>query len=87
MNFWQCLLGSKMHLQYFNANTFVVAYMDDVMLAAATKNEALERLQITLDCLTNAGFSFNIKKCSFLKTTVQYLGYEVSAGEIRPNPL
>jgi len=69
------------------ANTFVVVYMDDVMVAASTKTEALERLKITLDCLTCAGFSFNIKKCSFLKSTVQYLGYEVSAGEIRPNPL
>ncbi|XP_049302010.1 retrovirus-related Pol polyprotein from transposon opus isoform X6 [Bactrocera dorsalis] len=67
------------------ANTFVVVYMDDVMVAAATKSEALERLQITLECLTNAGFSFHIEKCSFLKSTVQYLGYKVSAGEIRSN--
>lgn len=69
------------------ANTFGVVYMDDVMVAASTKSEALERLQITLDCLTKAGFAFNLKKCSFLKSTVQYLGYEVSAGEIRPNSL
>jgi len=67
------------------ANTFVVVYMDDVLVVAATKNEAFERLQVTLDVLTKAGFLFNIKKCSFLKSTVQYLGYEVSAGQIRPN--
>lgn len=68
------------------ANAYVIVYMDDIMITASTQCEALERLQIVLDVLTEAGFSFNITKCSFLKTSVQYLGYHIRAGEIRPNP-
>lgn len=68
------------------ANAYVIVYMDDIMITASTQCEALERLKIVLDVLTEAGFSFNITKCSFLKTSVQYLGYNVSAGEIRPQP-
>ena len=68
------------------ANSYVIVYMDDIMITASTQCEALERLKIVLDVLTEAGFSFNITKCSFLKTSVQYLGYNVSAGEIRTQP-
>lgn len=68
------------------ANAYVIVYMDDIMITASTQCEALERLKIVLDVLTEAGFSFNITKCSFLKTSVQYLGYNVSAGEIRTQP-
>jgi len=60
--------------------------MDDVMVVAGTKDEALERLEVALQILTKAGFSFKITKCSFLKSCVEYLGFEVKAGEIRPNP-
>jgi len=60
--------------------------MDDVMIVARTKEEAFDRRKITLQALAEAGFSFNIKKCSFLKSCVEFLGFEVRAGEIRPNP-
>jgi len=60
--------------------------MDDTMVVSSTIELGMERLRIVLDVLTAAGFSFNIAKCGFLKTTVQYLGYEVRAGELRPNP-
>jgi len=38
-----------------------------------------------LKALSEAGFSFNIKKCSFLKTEIEYLGYLVKDGSIEPN--
>jgi len=56
------------------ANSYVIVYMDDVMITATTQCDAFERLEIDLNVLTKAGFSFNITKCSFLKTSVQYLG-------------
>jgi len=39
-----------------------------------------------LQTLIQAGFSFNIGKCSFLKSCIEYLGFEVREGEIRPSP-
>lgn len=67
-------------------NLYVVAYMDDLLIVSRTPKEALERLQIVLKVLTEKGFSLKLRKCSFLKTKVEYLGYEVSRGEVRPNP-
>lgn len=66
-------------------HSYAIVYMDDVMIIARTK-EAFERLRIVLQTLTHAGFSFNITKCSFLKSCIEYLGFEVKAGEIRPIP-
>jgi len=64
-------------------NSYVIVYMDDIMITATTQCDAFERLEIVLNVLTKTGFSFNITNCSFLKTSVQYLGYSVSAGKIR----
>jgi len=74
-----CALGDPVH-------SYVVVYMDEVMVVAGIKDEALDRLEVVLQTLTKAGFSFNITKCSFLKSCVEYLGFEVKAGKIRPNP-
>lgn len=68
------------------ANSYVVVYMDDLLIVAQTPEEALERLKIVLNVLTEKGFSLKLNKCSFLKTKVEYLGFEVSQGKIRPNP-
>ncbi|XP_043064141.1 uncharacterized protein LOC122320104 [Drosophila ficusphila] len=68
------------------AHTYAIVYIDDVLVVAETKDEALDRLQIVLETLSKAGFSFNVTKCSFLKTRVEYLGFEVSNGQVRPNP-
>lgn len=36
--------------------------------------------------LTEAGFSINLRKCSFLGTEVKYLGSVISHGQVRPSP-
>lgn len=66
--------------------TFAVTYLDDVIIPSRTAEKGLDRLRQVLAALTEAGFPLNLKKCSFLKTEVAFLGYHVSAGEIRPNP-
>ncbi|GBP92949.1 hypothetical protein EVAR_84052_1 [Eumeta japonica] len=66
-------------------NTFVVCYLDDMMIVSDNEKEGLERLNIVLQTLKEAGISLNLKKCCFLKTRVEYVGYEVTSGEIRPN--
>jgi len=68
------------------AHSYVIVYMDDIMIIAETKEEAFVRLRTVLKILSQAGFSFNIGKCSFLKSCVEYLGFVVKEGEIRPNP-
>ncbi|GBP16426.1 hypothetical protein EVAR_10006_1 [Eumeta japonica] len=53
-------------------NTFVVCYLDDMMIVSDNEKEGLERLDIVLQTLKEAGISLNLKKCSFLKTRVEY---------------
>uniref|UniRef100_A0A6M2DDL8 RNA-directed DNA polymerase n=1 Tax=Xenopsylla cheopis TaxID=163159 RepID=A0A6M2DDL8_XENCH len=68
------------------AYSFAVVYLDDVLIIANSIDEAFKRIRIVLNVLIKAGFSFNFSKCSFLKTSVLYLGYEIKNGEVRPNP-
>jgi len=41
------------------AYSYVIVYMDDIMIIASTKESALKRLQIVLEILTKTGF-FNL---------------------------
>lgn len=59
------------------ANQYVVVYVDDILLVSDSIYQGIERLHVVLDKLSKAGFSLNLKKCSFLKTRVEFLGYEV----------
>lgn len=68
------------------AETFAICYIDDIIIPSRTIEEGIHRLRLVLKALTTSGFSFNLKKCAFLKTQVEYLGYQVSSGQIKPNP-
>lgn len=65
-------------------DNIAAVYIDDVLLHAKTIPEALIGLRKTLEIFRNEGVTLNLKKCSFLMTTVTFLGYEVSAGKIKP---
>lgn len=67
------------------AESFAVCYIDDIIIPSVTTEQGIERLRLVIEALTKAGFSFNLKKCAFLKIEVDYLGYHVSSGQIRPN--
>jgi hypothetical protein len=66
--------------------SYIVVCLDNILIIAESINQGLERLQIVLDTLKNAGFSFYFDKCSFMKTSVRYLGYIIHNGEVLPNP-
>ena len=68
------------------AHSYVVIYLDDVLIIADSIDQALERLNTVLDTLVNAGFSVNFAKCSFLKTSMLYLRYVIHNEEVRSNP-
>ncbi|CAH2102350.1 unnamed protein product [Euphydryas editha] len=66
--------------------SYVVLYLDDILIPSVSEEQGLCRLREVLEALTKAGFSLNISKCSFLKRHVEFLGYDIAAGELRPNP-
>lgn len=67
-------------------DTIALAYMDDVLCFSSEVTEGLNHLNAVLEALSEAGFSLNIHKCKFMKTKIDYLGYVIQTGEVRPNP-
>ncbi|CAG9133807.1 unnamed protein product [Plutella xylostella] len=65
---------------------YVLVYVDDVLIMSNTVEEGIVRLRDVLKTLTDAGFSINLGKCSFLATKVEYLGRVVSQGQVGPSP-
>lgn len=59
-------------------------YLDDVLLFGHTVEEALDVLREALGIFRNEGLTLNLSKCTFLKTSVTYLGFEIEQGKIRP---
>lgn len=53
------------------AHSYVVCYMDDLLITASTLDEALERLDYVLKVLAETGFSINVGKCSFVVNKIR----------------
>ncbi|CAK1585469.1 unnamed protein product [Parnassius mnemosyne] len=63
-----------------------LVYMDDILIPSKTIVEAIAKLELVLEALAKAGFAINKKECAFLKSAIEYLGFMVSNGKIRPSP-
>lgn len=64
----------------------VLTYIDDVLIMSNSIEEGLKVLREVLKTLSAAGFSVNLKKCTFLDTEVEYLGRLIGHGQVRPSP-
>lgn len=63
----------------------VLVYIDDVLLLTDGIDENLVLLEAVVKTLTEAGFSINIKKCTFLTNEIEYLGRIIGGGQVRPS--
>lgn len=63
---------------------FVFPFVDDLLLASDDEEQHQEHLRIVLKRLEDAGITINPSKCNFGKSTVKFLGYEVSSSGIIP---
>ena len=61
-------------------------YLDDLIIFAKTYEEHLERLQMVLQRLREAGLKLSAKKCKFFQTKVVYVGHLVSEEGIEADP-
>ena len=57
---------------------FVIVYLDDILIFNQSKEEHLRHLRCVLDKLQLEKLLVNIKKCSFMKFELVYLGFVVS---------
>ena len=63
-----------------------ICYIDDILVYASTMEEHDKRLESVLKRLDEKDFRLNLDKCVFASSSIQFLGHEISAGEIHPHP-
>lgn len=61
-------------------------YLDDILVYGSTFENCLEKLDIVLRRLENAGLTINMEKCNFFPKEIEYLGHVLSDGRLFPNP-
>ena len=62
----------------------VCVYLDDILISSATAEQHTKDLNTVLSLLSDNNLRLAIGKCEFYKTSLNYLGYEVSPDGIRP---
>lgn len=64
----------------------VIVYFDDIVVATETLENQLDILIQVFKLMRKNNLQIRLDKCQFLKTEIIYLGYQVNATGIRPNP-
>ncbi|CAH8452171.1 unnamed protein product [Schistosoma rodhaini] len=64
----------------------VAAYLDDILIVAATLEQLHERTTSVLKRISENGFRLRPEKCQFLLRSVKYLGFIFDADGRRPDP-
>ena len=64
----------------------VIAYLDDILVSAATEEEHLQRLEMVFERLEKAGLRARESKCEFMVPSVSYLGHQIDEDGLHPLP-
>ena len=80
---FQRLLQTAFHAEMFN---ILLVYLDDIVVYSDTLDEHLARLDTVFTRLKSYGLKLEIRKCSFFKKSVKYLGHVVSSEGVATDP-
>ena len=67
-------------------NSFILVYLDDILIFSRSIGEHWDNLKIALDRLRRAKLYGRLHTCEFIKDKVDYLGFEVSKDGICASP-
>ncbi|KAL5491807.1 hypothetical protein EMCRGX_G017171 [Ephydatia muelleri] len=62
----------------------VCVFFDDILVSGPSERDHLCNLEKVLSCLEESGLKLKLSKCSFLLSSVEYLGHRISAAGIQP---
>ena len=57
----------------------IICYLDDILVTGASDQDHLKNLKVVLIRLKEHGIRLKRSKCSFLQTSVTYLGHQIDA--------
>ena len=86
------LSGFLQHRQIFQRTientlqnlTHTCVYLDDILITGKTETDHIRNLEEVLTCLEKAGLRLKKQKCSFMLTSVDYLGHTISSEGLQP---
>lgn len=62
----------------------IICYLDDILISGKTEAEHLDNLHKVLQKFKEHGIKAKKSKCTFMKTSVQYLGHVIDADGLHP---
>jgi hypothetical protein len=65
---------------------FVIVYLDDILIFNETEEENLRHLTLVMRRLQQEKLLINLKKSSFMKKELIYLGFVISSNELKMDP-
>ena len=65
----------------------VVVYLYDILIFADNEAELERLMHRVLQCLLNLDLFLRPEKCSFNRTSMEYLGLIISEGKLRMDPI
>jgi len=72
---FQCIMNQL--LQPF-LRTFVLVFLDDILIYSATREEHIQHIQEVFETLRTNKLYLKASKCSFAQTSLEYLGHIIS---------
>jgi hypothetical protein len=70
----------------FGHLSFVFVFLDNLLVASRSDEEHLDHLRQIFEILASNGLAINIEKCVFAATSLEVLGYSISATGVAPLP-
>ena len=74
------------HIFKEELDTFVLVYLDDILVFSRTLEEHISHLRTALKKLRDAKLFARLHKCSFFQEKVEYLGFDVLEKGVQPSP-
>ena len=65
---------------------FAIAYLDDILVFSPTLEDHLQHLDTIFDRLWKHDLKLKLKKCNFLESETNYLGFIIGKDGIKPDP-
>ena len=72
-------------LKQYACKLFTI-YLDDILVFSRSKEEHLQHLKLVLRTMQKEKLLINMKKCSFMKEELIYLGFVVSKERLKMDP-